>query len=298
MATILITLMLLVLLLAIVNLPSLIRMQAAKSDRAYTINCRAEAEDVDPLDLLNQAVEDGVASIQNAKKGLENYRELILSVQRQVENGEKEKTRLESRIQEIIDADDSTGAAHEYAMMLADVEQNIVTNREQLQRHKDTYENFAKQVEAGQGRVLAARQKAAMLGLELEQSNREKDMARFARDFSFSPQGLDTDLARAERLIYQQIDANRAIGHVAEDSSAPIVAESVDEEKERKAAASKILERFTPRYFPRFCLGRDRSRMCVHNNVLERLERPASPRCPFWARKLQRKGGDVHSRPF
>jgi hypothetical protein len=129
--------------------------------------------------------------------------------------------------------------------MLADVEQNIAANQEQLQRHKETYENFAQQVEVGQGRVLAARQKAAVLGLELEQSKREKEMARFARNFTFNPQGLDTDLARAEELIYQKIDANRAVGQVAEDLIKPIVAESVDEERERKAAASKILERFT-----------------------------------------------------
>ena len=57
---------------------------------------------------------------------------------------------------------------------------------------------------------------------------------------------MDTDLARAEELIYQKIDANRAVGHVAEDlTKPPILAESVDEENERKAAASKILERFT-----------------------------------------------------
>ena len=147
--------------------------------------------------LLNQAVDDGVASIQNAKKGLENYRTLILSVQRQVENGEKEKARLEARIREALDAGDPKHTAHEFAMMLADVEQNIVANREQLQRHKETYENFAKQVEVGQSHVLAARQKAELLGLELEQSKREKEMARFAQEFSFNPHGLDTDLSRA-----------------------------------------------------------------------------------------------------
>ena len=42
---------------------------------------RAPAEDADPLALLNQAVDDGVASIQNAKFGLDNYRVLIFSVQ-------------------------------------------------------------------------------------------------------------------------------------------------------------------------------------------------------------------------
>jgi phage shock protein A len=243
MLTIFLTLILLVVLLAIVNVPSLIKMLEAGSAQANKLG--HTPGEADPLALLHQAVDDGVASIQNAKKGLENYRALISSVQRQVENGEKEKARLESRIQEAIDAGDPNNTAGEYAMMLADVEQNIAVNREQLQRHKDTYEGFAMQVEVGQSRVLAARQKAELLGLELEQSKREKEMARFAQDFSFNPKGLDTDLSRAEELIYQKIDANRAIGHVAEDLTKPIVAESVDEDVERKAAASKILERFT-----------------------------------------------------
>jgi phage shock protein A len=194
--------------------------------------------------LLNQAVDDGVTSIQNAKKGLENYRTLILSVQRQVESGEKEKTRLEARIQSAIDSDDPNHTADEYAMVLADVEQHLDANREQLAKHKETYDNFAKQVELGQAKVAEARLKATRLGLELEHSKREKEMAKFARDFSFDPNGLNTGLARAEELINQKIDANRAVGDVAADMAKQVLAEAADDESERKAAAAKILERF------------------------------------------------------
>jgi phage shock protein A len=242
MITIEITILILAVITVVFGLPALVKMLNAGTAQAHKAGRRME--EADPLALLNQAVDDGVASILNAKTGLDNYRVLILSVQRQVENGEKEKARLEARIKEAIEAGDPHGSAREYALMLADVEENIQTNREQLQKHKETYENFARQVEAGQSRVLAARQKATLLGLELEQSKREKEMARFARDFSFDPDGLNSDLARAEELIYQKIDANRAVGHVAEDLTKPILAESVDEEKERKAAAAKILERF------------------------------------------------------
>ena len=243
MVTIEVTVILLAIIALALCIPAVLKGSNAGSAQAHKLGRRTE--EADPLALLNQAVDDGVASIQNAKIGLDNYRVLIQSVQRQVENGEKEKSRLEARIRETLEAGDPHGAAREYALMLADVEENIATNREQLERHKETYENFARQVEAGQSRVLAARQKATLLGLELEQSKREREMARFARDFSFDPNGLNSDLARAEELIYQKIDANRAVGHVAEDLIKPILAESVDEEKERKAAASKILERFT-----------------------------------------------------
>jgi phage shock protein A len=244
MLTALATVILLLIILLVLTIPSLLKTSSAELAQLHKSGRRVE--EADPLALLNQAVDDGVASIQNAKIGLDNYRVLILSVQRQVESGEKEKTRLEARIREAIETGDPHHTAGEYAMMLADVEQNIAANREQLERHKETYENFAKQVEAGQSRVLAARQKATLLGLELEQSKREKEMARFARNFSFDPDGLNSDLARAEELIYQKIDANRAVGHVAEDLTKPIVAEPVDDDdKERKAAAARILQRFT-----------------------------------------------------
>jgi phage shock protein A len=200
--------------------------------------------EADPLALLNQSVEDGVTSIQNAKKGLESYRTLILSVQRQVESGEKEKARLEARIQEALSSGDQNHNAGESALVLADVERHLAANREQLQRHKEIHENFARQVELGQAKVAEARLKATRLGLELEQSKREKEMAKFANEFCFDPLGLDTGLARAEELINRKIDANRAVGEVAADLSRQFRAEAIDDEADREAAAAEILERF------------------------------------------------------
>ena len=105
------------------------------------------------------------------------------------------------------------------------------------------YENFAHQVELGQAKVAEARLKAARLGLELEQSRREKEMAKFASDFSFDPKGLHSDLARAEELINRKIDANRAVGEVAADMSKQTLINADTDEAERKAAAAEILSR-------------------------------------------------------
>jgi hypothetical protein len=170
-----------------------------------------------------------------------------LSVQRQVESGEKEKVRLETRIQTALAAGDPNNTVHESALVLADVEQNLNTNREQLAKHMEIYENYARQVEVGQAKVAEARLKAEQLGFELEQSNREKKMAKFANDFSFDPQGLNTDLARAVELINKKIDANRAVGEVAADMSRGLRAESADDDIEREAAAAQILQRYQPR---------------------------------------------------
>ena len=129
-------------------------------------------------------------------------------------------------------------------MVLADVEQHLDANREQLAKHKETYDNFAKQVELGQAKVAEARLKATRLGLELEHSKREKEMAKFAHKLSFDPNGLNTGLARAEELINQKIDANSEVGDVAADMAKQVLAEAADDESERKAAGAKILERF------------------------------------------------------
>ena len=129
-------------------------------------------------------------------------------------------------------------------MVLADVERHLAANREQLAKHMEIYENFARQVELGQAKVAEARLKAARLGIGLEQSKREKEMAKFANDFSFDPQGFNADLARAEELINRKIDANRAVGEVAGDMSKMSRGEAADDEFQRETAAAKILERF------------------------------------------------------
>ena len=69
-------------------------------------------------------------------------------------------------------------------------------------------------------------------------------MADFAS--TFSPTGFDSDgtLARAEQLLNQKIDNNRAAGDVANDLSRQGLAEAKDAEIERNAAAASILDRF------------------------------------------------------
>lgn len=243
MNTVVIALLVLVIALTIINSGAMAKIFGAS--RAQVGKLGRMAEEADPLALLNQAVEDGVSSIQTSKKGLENYRALILSVQRQVESGEKEHARLESRIQAALGCGDPNQTAQESAMVLADVERHLAANREQLARHMEIYENFARQVELGQAKVAEARLKAAQLGFELEQSKREKEMAKFASDFSFDPHGFHSDLAHAEELIHRKIDANRAVGEVAADMSKQTLIDADAEEVARRVAAAEILNRFS-----------------------------------------------------
>ena len=228
--------------LAVVNRQALLRILGV--GRAQAGKLGRWAEQADPMALLQQAVDDGVANIQHAKKGLEDCRALVLSVERQVDSGEKEKARLESRIQAVLAQGDPNNTAKEYALQLAEVERQLALNKEQLAKHRETYANFAKQVEIGQKRVVEARRKADELGIALELSQREKELSQFASKFSFDPEGLKSGVAHAEEMVRQQIDKNRAAGDVAADLSRATLAQAADEQTEREAEAAKILQRF------------------------------------------------------
>jgi phage shock protein A len=242
MQTVIAIVVVVIVVLAIVNREALLRIVGA--GRAQAGKLGRWAEQADPMALLRQAVDDGVANIQQAKKGLEDCRALVRSVQRQVESGEQEKTRLESRIQAVMAQGDPNHTAKEYALQLAEVERQLGQNKEQLAKHEETYANFAKQVEIGQKRVVETRRKADELGIALELSQREKELSQFASTFTFDPDGLKSGLSHAEELVKQQIDKNRAAGDVAKDLSRSTLAQAADEEAERDAEAAKILERF------------------------------------------------------
>ncbi len=229
-------------LLAVLNRRALGRLFSAASAQVGKVG-RA-AQEADPLAMYQEAVDDGVENIQRAKKGLEQSKGLVRSVERQVEQGRKEKARLEHRIQTVLDQGDPNGTVNDYALQLAEIEQNLAANEAQLKTHTESYNNFCAQVEMGQKKVADARRKAATLGMQLQQSQREKEMADFAS--TFSPTGFDADgtLARAEALINQRIDSNRAAGDVANDLSRQGLAEAADDKLEREAAAASILERF------------------------------------------------------
>ena len=128
---------------------------------------------------------------------------------------------------------------------MVSVERNLSSNQEQLDRAREMYNNFVKQVNINQNKVLDARREAKELGLELEKSEREKELTTFARDFNAS-NSLDFggNLAEAREAVKQKIDQNRSAGDVALDLSRQGVAEAADEELERNQRAEDILARF------------------------------------------------------
>lgn len=228
-------------LLAILNWRSFARLFGAASVQAGKVG--RWAAEADPLAVFKERIDNGLDNISKAKKSLEGSAALVRTVQRQVDEGEKEQKRLSSRIKAAVDAGDPNNTATDYALQLAQVESNLESNKTQLARHKENHENFKNTIINEQRKVEAARREAASLGQELDQSEREKEFANYASDVQagkFDTTGLD----EAKEAVRRKIDQNRAAGDVARDLGRQGAAEAADEELERKAAAADILARF------------------------------------------------------
>jgi phage shock protein A len=192
--------------------------------------------------LFQDAMGDNLARIHQAKEALEGTREMLESVRRQVESGQREKTRLEFRISAALADGDPNHAAREYALQLAEVEKQLAINRQQLAQHEATYRKFDEQVEAGQKRLLETRRRGEQLGMALEQSQREREMAELTSHMN--SEDMQARASSAEERVYQEIDRNRAAGRVAADLAGGSPAPIEPEEAEREAEADKILDRF------------------------------------------------------
>jgi len=228
--------------LAIFNRQSFSRLFGAARAQAGKIG-RA-AEESDPLAMLQQAVDDGIAEIGKAKSGLELAKSNVNSLHRQVDRDVSEQTRLNTRIKAVLEGGDPNDTARDYAIQLGTLEKNLAANQKQLENARKMYEGFAAQVKDGQDKVVAARQRASQLQVQLTISERASEMAKFAENFSFDPNKVNEGIARAEELIQQKIDQNQAKADVALDFGVSTAGQMKDEELERNAEADEILARF------------------------------------------------------
>ena len=171
---------------------------------------------VDPLALYQKKIEDEVERLGGYKTSLEKIKANARGLNRQIEQDTIRKTQLESRIQTALSGSNDK-AAREYALQLQHVEEQLEANNAQLTTTQGMYDNFLKQVQASERNINDARQDARNLGIQLEQSKAEKEMASFAQEFQGMSRNLD-DLADLKGKVLSQIDANRAAVDVAADT--------------------------------------------------------------------------------
>lgn len=229
-----------VLVLAVTNRRALVRFVGA--GQAQVDKLGRFAGNVDPLAQYQKKIDDEVERLGGYKTALEKIKANCRSLDRQIDSDTARKTALESRIKTAL-ADNNEKMAREYALQLQHVEESLETNKTQKGTTQGMYENFLKQVNASERNINEARQDARNLGVQLQQSQAEKEMASFAQEFSGVSRNLD-DLGDLKTKVQAKIDANRAAVDVAADTGQDVMAEIEANERDRQAKADDILARF------------------------------------------------------
>jgi phage shock protein A len=203
------------------------------------------AKNIDPTGHLDALIDAGVDQIKHAKDCLEAENTLVRQTQRRVDQLNQEQARLEDRIKTAMNNGDPNHTAQENALSLVQVRQQLASNQEQLAVHRQNCANFAKQVKLGQKKISDARNQAASLEVELQESKREAELSEFAQ--SFDQNGITGSIHEATTIIQNQIDQNRAKSSVAAELNQPAVNEAADDELAQKSQADAILNEFRPK---------------------------------------------------
>ena len=198
--------------------------------------------EMDPLAEYKKKIDDEMENMQKYKTSLANVGENVISLKRQIENDTARKTQLENRIQ-LAQTQGKPDLARSYALQYDHVEQSLETNNKQLATTQGIYDGFLKQINAGQDQLIATRQKAKDLGIQLEQSEAEKKMSQFTAELAGMGQHLD-GLSDIESKVQAKIDKNRAAVDVVAQTSGAALAEIDMQHAEADARADAILAKF------------------------------------------------------
>jgi len=197
---------------------------------------------VNPQAQRQEQLDNAADDIEKARKGLEEVEALALSLNRQIQDDIKEKTKLENRIRDVLSKGDPNKTAEGYALRLETVENSLVENQKQYSGARNIYDNYAITIKRGEANLEERYREARKQNAQVEITGRIKAVLESAK--AFDPSSFGTKLDVAEQAVLAQLDRNQAALNVATDLSLVAVGELADDEAERKERASKILQRF------------------------------------------------------
>jgi hypothetical protein len=209
----------------------------AKADEASEAILNA-----DPLGVYKTAINNAVENGKNANKVVETAGKQLVSLNNQIADDLKEQQRLNNRIKSVLAKGDPNKTAAGYAADLARVEANLETNQAQKLVAQQQYDENLKLVERYEREINNARKDAEQMGMQLAQSEAEKDLYQMTA--ALKDKLNLGELAQAKQRVQNQINANRGSTMAARDLSRQGLAEESDEELERQEAAAAVLARF------------------------------------------------------
>jgi phage shock protein A len=188
----------------------------------------------DPVAEMQLEYDKSVEQIREGREGLAQYRALVERVLRQVESQKKHVAVLEAKVKSYLQANDRDSAART-ALDLQRAKSDLGENEKQLAIHEQAYQNNLLKIKRAVQKLDEIKHKITKYDAELKMSRAEAEMAALANQFDFN---VTTDYGKAEQVIQDQIDRNRARVRVAADLSG----EGLDDIRREMAVEKSMAE--------------------------------------------------------
>lgn len=198
----------------------------------------------DPIAIMRLEYDRAVADIQEGRQGLEMYRGLVESVNRQVLTGRAAAERLEAKVKAYLKAGDRESAARE-ALALQSARAQLVENERQLAMHEEAYGNNLKKIQHASKKLAEMRQRIDRHEADLKMSEAEAAIAQVAETLDIKVgENLTTTFGEVEAEVQSRIDRNRGKARVAADMSSRGLDEIKAEERLEATMAEEALRKY------------------------------------------------------
>jgi len=194
----------------------------------------------DPMANYKQTIDDEAEKLNQARQDLAEAGVLVRTVQRQVDTGRADKTRLGSRIQSLMSSGDHE-KARIYAEQLVRVEEELASNELQLAKHKATQERAKALIAAHSEKLRDARRESSSLELQLKMAKQTVATQKTLNATSLDSSSMDSQRDRVLEEI-DRYESQAEMNGIGVDEVAKLDAE--EREDNLRAATDDVLARF------------------------------------------------------
>lgn len=201
-----------------------------------------EMEDQHVIALAETKLVQATEKLKEARHGLVSYQALVLKVQQQVDSEKSRIVSLTGQIKNHLSAGREEMAA-QLALQLAQVRNDVTLNEEQLEQHRQNYENNLLRMKAALKDIETAKKELEKkkAALQMEQALAEVSETAGALNTPFD---VSTDIGSILTRVDDQIHKARARTKVASDLGDQGIQELKAKMQVDKAHAKELLQQF------------------------------------------------------
>jgi phage shock protein A len=196
--------------------------------------------EADPVAQMRYEYDKSVEELKEGRLGLEQYRGLVEKLTRQVQENEKQISKIGSQIKAYLRAGDRETAS-KFALQLQQAKTQLAENQAQKELHETSYQNNLEKIKHANKKLAEVRDKIQRYDAELKMSEAEAEIAKLSESFDVN---VSTDFGQLEDVIQRKIDTNRGRARVAADLSREGIAEIEAERRMESVLAEDALKDF------------------------------------------------------